>query len=240
MKASLLVLAACLALGSIQLAAQAEPAPGEAAGGQSFAFKNFSALDVAGGIRVVLSQDKEFSVVASGDPKALLDLDLRQRGQTLQIGTRPHFGRRGAGELTVAVAMPELARLRLSAASRAELRFDARRSPRLVVELSGGSSLGGLLLASVVNLELTGGSHARLEGYAESAAVQAAGGSRLECLEFAVDTANCNLGGGSYAGLAVQTGLIVRANDGSELEYRGKPDVKQALRGGSRVGPVGK
>jgi len=231
---SLIVLTGIIILATSSLAAAESAAP---AGSdiQVYKLSHFSAIEAIGGVQVVLKQDKDFSVRASGDKEALASLDIRVRGRTLRIGFRPHFGLGWAKNLVVEVAMPELTVLKLSGAASMALNFDARHSPRVVFDLSGAASLHGLLIASGISGGLSGGSTLKIEGYAESATIQVNGGSRVESQDFAVDNGTFVLSGGAYASMAVQSNIVLKASGGSHLDYRGKPEVRQILSSGASI-----
>lgn len=229
---SVAVWVSVLMLGSVQLWSA------EVAGAQQvqvYQLDNFSGIEASGGVQFVIKQDKAFSVRATGDQDALRSLDIHVRGRTLHIGFRPHFGIAWTKNVVVEVVMPELMVLRLSGAANGTINFDARHSPRVSFDISGGAGLQGVLIASGISGDVSGGSTLRIEGYAESATIQVNGGSRVESKDFAVDNAIFALSGGAYACLAVQSNIVVKASGGSHLDYRGKPDVRKRLSGGATV-----
>ena len=201
---------------------------------RSYQVKGFENVEVSNGIGITLLQDSNISLKMTGAPSQLDRLDIRTNGNTLHIGFKPLSGL-FSGPVTAQLTMPLLSGLRLSGGSQGEIRFDARNTSKLSLELSGGSGLKGTVIAKSASIEASGGSMLKIEGFSEDLTLEASGGSRNESPEFATGNATLALSGGSYAKLAVQNQLTVEASGGSEVHYKGTPKLRSNSSGGSTV-----
>ena len=93
------------------------------------------------------------------------------------------------------------------------------------MELSGGSHgyVDGFTSLDEFYLDLSGGSHADLEGSADVLIVDASGGSHIELSEFSVEDADIELSGGSFGTINVSGRLDADVSGGSHLTYIGDP-----------------
>lgn len=195
---------------------------------------SFEAVDVGGGIKLVVLQDASYSLRVSGSTATLDRLEIKVIGKTLHIGFKPFSGF-SLGQVSAQVTMPKLTGLDISGGSRAEVRFDARSTKNLGVDLSGGAELSGTIIASTLSIDASGGSVVEIEGYAEALELEASGGSRMDSADFAIGKAHVEASGGCYVMIAVQNELDVEASGGSSINYRGSPKLTSSTSGGSSI-----
>ena len=223
-----------LALSVILLPLASAPSAADAQQRQSRPLAGFNAIEVGGGVDLVLRKGDTFAVdvVASEDVAARIVTEVVDK--TLRIGRKSNFFHWGDGG-TVYVTMPALASLDASGGSdvKTEGRF-ASDDLRLVA--SGGSDLTIDVEAGVLSVQASGGSDVRLSGSARSARVQSSGGSDLNASGLTADEAEVNSSGGSDLAIGVRQKIVGDASGGSDVTYTGTPaSVNVNTSGGSEV-----
>jgi hypothetical protein len=201
---------------------------------ESRSLTGFDAIEVGGGIDLVLRQGDGFLVeVEAADPT---DIITEVRGRTLSV-RRPsslrffHWGDAGS----VTVRLPTLVALTASGGS------DARAEgtitgERLELAASGGSDLTIDVAVTTLEVEASGGSDVRLSGNASAARVTSSGGSDLNASGLTTTEARLESSGGSDLSIAVRERLVANASGGSDITYSGDPhSVDVNTSGGSDV-----
>jgi hypothetical protein len=211
-----------LALSVILLPFASAPSAADAQQRQSRPLEGFNAIEVGGGIELVLRKGDTFAVevVASEDVAARIVTEVNDK--TLRIGRKTNFFHWGDGG-TVHVTMPALVSLDASGGSdvKTEGRF---ASDELRLVASGGSDLTIGVEAGVLSVQASGGSDVRLSGSARSARVQSSGGSDLNASGLTADEAEVDSSGGSDLAIgAVRQKITGEASGGSDVTYSGTP-----------------
>ena len=200
---------------------------------QEFALADFDELEVSNTFKVDVRRSDAFGVSVTVDDNFLEHLVVEQRGGTLRIGLESGISTRGDVTIEARVTMPELRRISLSGASRAELAAFSS-DERIDIRVLGASSVTGELTAGIAQIDVSGASSADLTGTAREASLNVSGASRLDLAGFTVERATVELSGASRADLTV-TGTIeaVNASGASRLVYRGSPAIGRVSTSGA-------
>src|SRR5262245_6190773 len=225
-----------LAAAVILLPFATAPSAADAQQRQSRPLTGFNAIEVGGGIDLVLRKGDTFvvEVAASEDVAAKIVTEVVDK--TLQIGRKTNFFHWGDGGGTVYVTMPTLVSLDASGGSdvKAEGTF---ASDDLRIVASGGSDLTIDVEAGVLAVEASGGSDMRLSGSARSVRVESSGGSDLNASALTADEADVDSSGGSDLTIGVVRQKIAGdASGGADVTYTGAPaSVSVNTSGGGKV-----
>jgi hypothetical protein len=95
---------------------------------------------------------------------------------------------------------------------------------------------GGSAVPELIG-EVSGGSALELSGSATVVRLDVSGGSRITLLGLTAENADLDLSGGSSGEVTVTGSLKVEASGGSRLEFAGSPRVTADASGGSEVKP---
>jgi len=217
-------------------------------------YRDFNKLEVSHAFEAEISRADSFSVTISADDNIMEFLDVRQRGDTLQIGLKPGYAYVSTTQRAT-VTMPELRSLELSGASRGKMNGFGSAQP-LSLDISGASSLelndisagdsefnvsgaskvSGSIQIQNTELEVSGASGVDLNGSAEDIIAEASGASTMELSDFGVNNAEVELSGASRATVNVSGQLDIDLSGASKLSYSGSPTLgKVTVSGGSTL-----
>ena len=189
---------------------------------QSRPLTGFDAIEVGGGVDLVVRKGDTFVVEVAAKDDELAKIVTEVVGKTLQIKRKSNFFDWGKGG-TVYVTLPTLVSLDASGGSdaKAEGTFS---SDTLAIGASGGSDVTIDVAAGALSIEASGGSDIRLSGTARSAHVESSGGSDLNASALTADEANVESSGGSDLVIGVVRQKITgEASGGSDVTYSGTP-----------------
>ena len=107
---------------------------------------------------------------------------------------------------------------------------------KLNLDLSGGSDFVGEVKATELEIEQSGGSDVSISGTATNLKISGSGGSDFNGYKLAADYVVIHVSGGSDAQLMVNKELYAEASGGSDIDYKGNPDIRhKSSSGGSSV-----
>ena len=185
-------------------------------------FRDFRAVEAHNAFTVDISRAEAYAVQVTADDNLFDYLDVYQIGETLVIGLKKGSYSRGTWRATV--AMPDLARLDVSGASRATVAGFAS-TDGVDFEVSGASKLVGRLQARRVALDVSGASTAELGGAAERLELEVGGASHAGLGDLAVDEARVRVSGASSATVNAGGSLDADLSGASTLYYVGSPSL---------------
>jgi hypothetical protein len=183
---------------------------------------DFSALRVSSGIDVTLLQGNRTQVIIITDEDNLEDVKTEKVGGELRLSVDGSWFRRSRVEARITFVNIES--LDVSAGSDVESEGPLQFRD-INIEASSGSDLKLTLEANEVSLRTSSGSDARLEGKARNLYAKASSGSDINAFDFEVEHAELELSSGSDVKIWVSGSLNVDASSGSDVYYRGDPEL---------------
>jgi hypothetical protein len=210
---------------------------------REFGNTDFNRVEIGYAFEAEIYQDNIFLVKITLDDNLYQYLDLSQDGDTLKITMKPGYVFSKATQRVV-ITLPDLERLELSGASRADvtgfvssdnLDFKISGASRMdvsgvsasdiSVQLSGASQAGGSLTMTNGDFELSGASTLNIEGSARDISLDASGASRADLSDFTVTNARINLSGASNSTVNASGELNADLSGASTLHYIGNPTL---------------
>jgi hypothetical protein len=184
---------------------------------------DFDRLKVSTGIDVKLSQGNRHRVIIKANEDIIDDVESEVVNGTLKLTVdRNWFW--GGGSVNAEITFVELNSIDVSAGSDVEseglLTFED-----LEIEASSGSDLKLNLEAYSVQLRTSSGSDANLKGAARNFEARASSGSDISAYDFEVENAVLECSSGSDVRANVSRTMKVKASSGSDIRYRGDPDI---------------
>jgi hypothetical protein len=191
----------------------------------------FERVDASDSFEVDIQQGESYSVVIRIDDNLQDDLEVLVRDGTLEIGFARNIITNNA-TMEADITMPQLRGVGLSGASEARVTgFESSRS--FSVDLSGSSSISGVINADDVSLELSGSSNADLKGSGNDLEIDASGASEIDLSKFPVEDAVLKLSGSSQVIVNLNGTLDVNASGSSDVTYLGSPALGDIQTSGS-------
>jgi hypothetical protein len=187
---------------------------------------DFKRLKVSAGIDVKLSQGSRHRVIIKANEDIIDDVESEVVNGTLKLTVDRNWFR-GGGSVDAEITFVELNSIDVSAGSDVEseglLTFED-----LEIEASSGSDLKLNLEADDVQLRTSSGSDANLKGYARNFEARASSGSDISAYDFEVEHAVLECSSGSDVRANVSRTMKVKASSGSDIHYRGDPEIIEA------------
>lgn len=174
----------------------------------------FDAIEVSGGVRVVVERTGRERVVLTAEESLLPWLDAEVRGGVLYLGPEPGVTLRPGREIVFRVESYEVVEVRASGASAVEVALGW--VPELWISASGASSVTAWGEADVQHVTLSGA-------------------SRFDGLDVDALQAELRLSGASRALVWVRDRLEVDASGASHVRFAGDPWVSARVSGASSV-----
>ena len=191
---------------------------------KSYALSNFDGLDVSWIFNVDLVQSSSWKVEVEAPDFVIPYLQVKVRSNSLILGVSGMPGdvrkkmERGNYKVHATVAMPELARVEMSGASKLQADGDFQTG-NFSMELSGASSIKGLqMMANYADIECSGASKFQLAGSLKDTKLNLSGASK-GTLESDGGTLNIGLSGSAKMEI---TGVF----DKADMELSAATNVK--------------
>lgn len=171
---------------------------------QTYDLSGFDAISVSAGITAEVEVGGDFSVRAEGSSEALERLDIRVRGDELDIGRKSRFGFNwGRNErVTVYVTLPALNGLDVSSGASADA--TGVEANRFNLEASSGASVDVSGVCGDINVDVSSGA--------------SADASALEC-----ETGTAGASSGASARLFTSQSINADASSGGSIRVYGNP-----------------
>jgi phage shock protein PspC (stress-responsive transcriptional regulator) len=180
----------------------------------------FSEIEVAGNIKLDLTQDSVSNLQVRCQPSVLPYLITETENGVLKIYTRKLFVNR---EIKVHVVNPHFNSIKAEGAT--EIRsFGKIRSEKMDIQVSGLSRADlDVQVSSDMNLSLSGASHLDIQGLAYSVTSNSSGTTRIDADNLLVRNARVNASGASDIELNVTDSLFADLTGASSFSYVSRP-----------------
>jgi hypothetical protein len=194
----------------------------------------FHSISTAGGIELIVTQENDYQLYVETNENIHRYLVTEVVGGTLRIYPKRGVSFTGSPTIRVYLSCPELESISSSGGGIVEFE-NGWYGNRLKCNLSGGGEIYGYIDLLEMQLLLSGGSSAYLEGYSDDTWAESSGGGEIDCRDLIIKYCSLDISGGGLAVLNVSNTLDVYASGGSSVFYIGNPDIYQELSGGSVI-----
>ncbi|MBT2188965.1 head GIN domain-containing protein [Sphingobium nicotianae] len=171
--------------------------------------RNFDGVTLVGPDDVIVTQGRDFSVKAEGDPDALDQLNIYVRDGALYVGRKDGgwTGHRD-GHATIHVTLPALSHASLTGSG--DLDIDKLAGKQAKAEITGPGNLSiAALTAETAELALTGSGNLTVGGKAATALLTTTGSGDIDADKLVADTAALKLiGSGDVQARATRSAAI--------------------------------
>lgn len=196
----------------------------------------FHAIEVSGGIDLFLSNGDEAVAVSARDKEIRDRIITEVKDGVLKIyfewrkGLK--FTLRGESSMKVYVSFKTLDKL--SASGGSDVKMDGIiKSGSLKLNVSGGSDLSAKVEVGSLTLDQSGGSDVDLTGTVTDIKIEASGGSDFSGYNLVTDNCVIHASGASDITITVNKELYAEASGASDVNWKGKAEVKGAKSSGA-------
>lgn len=192
------------------------------------ALKGFTAIDATGPDNVVVTIGKDFAVRAEGDPKAIERLDIKVKGDTLEIG-RKSDGLWGGGYsgkgATVRVTMPAITAAELTGAGDFDL--DRAEGDALDISLTGAGDVRiGTVKLTRLTVDITGAGSMKVAGAADEGKLSLTGAGDINGEGLTLGKADVSLLGAGDIDFASDGPVAISIMGPGDVTVKGKAQCK--------------
>lgn len=190
---------------------------------------DFDAIDISGAFDATIRQGDNYGVEITGPEGERSKYDVYRSGRTLVIEYEGRqqfdfkFKDTDVDQVRITITLPHLQSV--EAVGYGRLRLDELTTDDLYIDLKGPIRARGLVTAKDITVSLTGSAEADLSGKAQSLDAEINFASRLDADNLEVTDANIEASGASTAEVNVTGSLKIEEGIGSNVEYRGNPNV---------------
>jgi len=187
---------------------------------KNYEFSNFDTLELSHAISVILVQSDTYKVAISCEDKYRDDVVVSQNNSTLKIQLKGRKSYKNIN-LSAVIHMPSVKKLQMSGAS--EVVFRDYKGKDLDLELSGASSVRGLIaLSNILTVDSSGASDIKLEGTVNNADVEISGASSIKGLNLLIaQNLDLDASGASNAKLIANGRIKAKLSGASSFKYAG-------------------
>lgn len=230
--ASVLVLAAC---GSAD-AQRGEAGSGGNAGQRSYQLSGFNSVSLSGSQDVIVQVGPDFSVRAEGDSEMLDRLDLKVKGESLQIGMKQGnwLDFRNRSKTTIHVTLPMI--VAASVAGSGDMRIDRAEGDSFSAAVAGSGDLDvGALRVGQASFSIAGSGGIRASGAAGRASTSVAGSGDIDASRLEAQTASIAIVGSGDVRARVMRQADVSITGSGDVTISGPARCSVSKRGSGSV-----
>jgi len=174
---------------------------------KTYDLAGFTGVSVSAGITAEIAVGGDYSVRAESSEEGLEKLDIRVKGDALEIRRKNmsfNFGR--SAKVTVYVSMPELKELEAS---------------------SGSDAIAGGVSGDAFALDASSGASAEVKGECGALSLDISSGAHVEAAEFKCKSATIDASSGASATVFVTDAVNADASSGGSVKILGEPKSVQ-------------
>ena len=181
---------------------------------------DFTAIEIAGGFKVVLKQDSSLALKITADDNLLKIIKTTVSGGKLSISTASNLC--SSGSMLVVIGINKLESIATSGA--VEIKSDGKLNAKdIKLGLSGATKVTMDINAANVSTEISGLTELNLTGQAASHDIKITGTGKVNALDFVTGSSTIDISGIGHCQVNVLNALNVHSKGVSEVKYKGNP-----------------
>lgn len=187
-------------------------------------------LDISADVIVLKGDD--FSVNIEAEENLLEKIDLRIRGNKLNIGSNPCMDPNERIKITV--SLPELEELEVNGSGNITVP-DTFQVKDIKLEIKGSGDINAKLVAAKIKSTIMGSGNIILQGSANEHKTDIMGSGNVKAGELPSNTTEIEVNGSGDVHVYVIQNLDVQINGSGSVHYKGKPSVSTHINGSGKV-----
>ena len=181
----------------------------------------FDAVEVEGGMDVVLIPGSTHSVRVSADENLLEYIRTEKEGTRLVVSTRRRYNLNPRAGMKIYVTAPELREIDVTGSGSITSQSRLVYNNRLTIDITGSGDVRLDVDAPEIHAEATGSGNTSLSGQTRSFRAAINGSGELRCFNLLSENTDIEISGSG------------------SVQYRGNPSVKQRVSGSGSIEKVG-
>jgi hypothetical protein len=192
----------------------------------------FSKIDVKGAFEVIIVKSNEYNVKIEADENLLENIKTEVKDGKLYISNTKSIC--GYKEMKLMVYMPILNSISSSGASVIKSN-DNFETEKFEIKSSGASEISAQINTKLLISKYSGASSIKLNGRADTHALETTGASSLKATELEVNKYAIDCSGASDCKIYVKDELSVTSSGASDIKYIGDPKISKSIKGASNI-----
>jgi len=199
---------------------------------------HFNGVAVRGALDLVVVTDSSNKVEIEADENLMEYIETRVDGNILEVNVKAGYNLDATKSIKVYASAPIFEKLDASGACSIKSENELNSNSGLVVRLSGASGANLQARSPLVDVGVSGASHATLMGQTKDLRLDASGSSRISAYELLTENADVDVSGASHAEVFASVMLKADASGASGVRYKGTASVQSEASGASSVRKV--
>lgn len=198
----------------------------------------FNAVEVEGGMDVVLIPGNTHTVRVSADENLLEYIKTEKKGTRLVISTRRRYNLDPKAGLKIYVTAPELREIDVTGSGTVTSQSRLVYNNRLSIDITGSGDVRLDVDAPEIQAEATGSGNTSLSGQTRSFRAAINGSGELRCFNLLSENTNVEISGSGSAEVHASKRLDIEINGSGSVAYKGNPSVNQDIAGSGDIRKV--
>jgi hypothetical protein len=198
---------------------------------------NFNAIDAGGAVEVHLVQGPA-GVKVTADGNLQEYVEVFTEGDVLVIQYKQNTSLEPSADIKIFVSVPSLNSIEVSGASKLIADGPYTGTTALQIKASGASNVTMNISVPKLDVDISGASHANLQGKATDIIASASGASEIRAMELVSETADIDVSGASDTEITANSKINIEASGASSVSYKGNAAVSQNVSGAGSVKKV--
>jgi len=199
---------------------------------------DFNGVDVAGPIKVFISQNPVSSVKIEADENLLEYIEIENRGDVLEISTRRGFNLRPRAGINIYVAAPSFDNLAVTGSGELRTQTKISNGKEVDVDVTGSGDVLLNIDAPAINTEITGSGNITVNGSTRNFSTEVTGSGEVHAFDLLSENTKVTISGSGDVEIFASKQLDVNISGSGDVKYKGNPSVNKSVAGSGDIRKV--
>lgn len=205
---------------------------------QNRTLNNFDAVEVVGGMDVVLVPGPAHAVRVEADDNLMQYIETDRDRNTLVVRTRRGYNLNPSAGLKVYITAPQLREIGITGSGTVTSQSRLRYPGTVAIDITGSGDVRLELDAPEINAEATGSGNTALTGTTRNFRAAINGSGEFRCFNLLSENTDVEISGSGSAEVFASKKLDIEINGSGNVAYKGNPSVNQDISGSGDIRKV--
>jgi hypothetical protein len=205
---------------------------------QQRSMSGFEGVEVAGPIKVYITQGSDFSVKVEAEENLMDYIETDIEGNILEINFKRNYRIRSHKDIKVYVTAPQFTDLQVAGSGGIWSQSKITHPSEINIDIAGSGDVVADVDAPRINTEIGGSGSTILKGTTKDFRIEIAGSGEIRAFDLLSETVNLEIAGSGDAQVFASKQLDVEIAGSGDVVYKGSPVVKQSKAGSGSVRKV--
>ena len=205
---------------------------------QSRNIGDFNAIEVVGGMDVILVPGAAHSVRVEADENLLEFIETNRDRNTLVVRTRRGYNLNPRSGMKIYITAPDLQAIGISGSGTVRSQSKLVYPGRVAIDITGSGDVRLDLDAPEIEAEATGSGNTALSGNTRTFRAAIHGSGELRCFNLLSENTDVEISGSGTAEVFASKKLGIEINGSGSVAYKGSPVVNQDIAGSGDIRKV--